>query len=126
MTGIWLLSMVVLIKGYAGVLTSLLTVPKWKPIAQSLEKVAESKELRVTCEKNTYFSDILLVFLLFSYIHLFYWLKYFQWTIGTQNAKEGYEKILGDQLRNDPTLLLSDGIGAINNVFSHKAAYPGV
>ena len=40
--------------------------------------------------------------------------------------KEGYEKILGDQLRNDPTLLLSDGIGAINNVFSHKAAYPGV
>ncbi len=46
--------------------------------------------------------------------------------IGTQSAKEGYEKILGDQLRNDPTLLLSEGSGALTNVLSHKAAYPGV
>ena len=57
--------MVVLINGYAGVLTSLLTVPKLKPIAQTLKDVAESKELRVTCEKNSYFSDMFLVILNF-------------------------------------------------------------
>lgn len=44
----------------------------------------------------------------------------------TQSAAEGYEKILGDQLRKDPTLLLSDAIGALNNIVPHKAAYPGV
>ncbi len=61
LTGVWLLSIVVLINGYAGVLTSLLTVPKLRPIAQTLKDVAESTELRVTCEKNSYFSDIFLV-----------------------------------------------------------------
>jgi len=43
-----------------------------------------------------------------------------------QNATDGYEKILGDQLRNEPSLLVSDALGAIGNVINHKAAYPGV
>ncbi len=46
--------------------------------------------------------------------------------IDTQNAKEGYEKMLGDQLRQDRTLLVSDTIGALANVLNHKAAYPNV
>lgn len=50
----------------------------------------------------------------------------FQWVIDAQSATEGYEKVLGDQLRNDPTLFISEGIGALTTVLSHKAAFPGV
>jgi len=67
LTGIWLLSMVVLINAYSGVLTSLLTTPKLKPIATTLRDVAESKELRVSVEKQSYFSLLLLVHLLILY-----------------------------------------------------------
>jgi len=80
LTGIWLLSMVVLINAYSGVLTSLLTAPRLKPIALTLHDVAESQELRVTValtlhdvaesqelrvtvEKDSYFSRIFLVLL---------------------------------------------------------------
>ena len=44
----------------------------------------------------------------------------------TQNATDGYEKIIGDQLRNDPTLVVSDGIAAFNNIINRNAVYPGV
>jgi len=63
MTGIWLLSIVVIINAYSGVLTSLLTVKKLKPIAETLKDVAESKELRVTCEKSSSLAAIFLVLL---------------------------------------------------------------
>ncbi len=43
-----------------------------------------------------------------------------------QDAKEGYRKILGDQLRQDPRLLVSDAFGALENVVQHKGAYLGV
>ena len=62
LTGIWLLSMVVLINAYSGVLTSILTVPIFKPIAKTLKDVAESKELRVTCENSSYMSILFLVY----------------------------------------------------------------
>jgi ionotropic glutamate receptor len=61
LTGIWLLSMVVLVNAYSGVLTSLLTVPKLKPIARTLKDVADNKELKVTVEKNGVFDVKLLV-----------------------------------------------------------------
>ena len=44
----------------------------------------------------------------------------------SKNAKEGYEKLLEDQLRNDPTLFVSEGIEALVNVLQHRAAYPQV
>ncbi len=53
--------MVVLINGYSGVLTSLLTIPKLNPIVNTMKEVTESKELRVTVEKNLPFSKIFLV-----------------------------------------------------------------
>ena len=43
-----------------------------------------------------------------------------------QNATKGYEKILGDQLRKDPTLLILDARFARDNVIRRKAAYPAV
>ena len=61
MTGIWLLSLVVLINAYSGVLTSLLAGTELQPIAQTLKDVAESKELRVTCEKSSILAKIFLV-----------------------------------------------------------------
>ena len=110
--------MVVLINAYSGVLTSLLTAPRLKPIAQTLKDVAESPELRVSCEKQSYFSTIFLVllfpFLVFKCYYVF------------QNRKPFNEKILGDQLRKEPTLLVSDGLGALENIIRKKAAYPGV
>ena len=56
--------MVVLINAYSGVLTSLLTAPRLKPITQTLKDVAESSELRVTCEKDGYFARIFLVIII--------------------------------------------------------------
>ena len=43
-----------------------------------------------------------------------------------QNAANGYEKVLGYQLRKDPTLLVSAPLAVRENVLHHKAAYPGV
>jgi len=56
--------MVVLINAYSGVLTSLLTAPRLKPIAITLKDVAESQELRVTVEKNHFFPRLFLVLLM--------------------------------------------------------------
>lgn len=43
-----------------------------------------------------------------------------------QNATSGTYKILGDQLRNDPKLLVTDTLQMIENVLSHDCVYPGV
>ncbi len=34
--------------------------------------------------------------------------------------------MIGDKLRQDPSLLVSDGFAALENVVHHKCAYPGV
>jgi len=52
LVGVWLISMVVLINAYAGVMTALLTVPKLMPIVNSLEEAATQNRL-VTLEFNT-------------------------------------------------------------------------
>ncbi len=65
LTAIWLLSMVVLINGYSGVLTSYLTIPKLNPIVNTIKEVAERKELRVTVEKNVPISKLFMVYLKF-------------------------------------------------------------
>ena len=51
--GIWFLMMVVLINAYTGVLTSYMTVPKLKPIPQSLEQLATMKEYKVSVIKDS-------------------------------------------------------------------------
>lgn len=116
--------MIVLINGYSGVLTSFLTIPKLNPIANTLQEVAESKELQVTVEKNVPISN------LFMAIHLkFTIFKRYNFDLMIfieQNAKGGYEKVLGDQLRKNPRLLVPDILAALENVVHYKAAYPGV
>ena len=61
LVGVWLLCMVVLINAYSGVLTSLLTVPKLEPIANTMNGLLESNVLRVTIEKNGGYSRRFLV-----------------------------------------------------------------
>ncbi len=53
--------MVVLINAYSGVLTSLLTATKLKPIAKTMKDIAESKDLRLTTEKNFFLQERFLV-----------------------------------------------------------------
>ena len=62
MVGIWLLCMIVLVNAYSGGLTSLLTVPKLEPIANTLKDVAESNTLRLTVERASIFAINFLVF----------------------------------------------------------------
>ena len=54
MVGLWLLTMVVLIYAYTGVMTALLTVPKLEPIAFTLEEAVLKHKFCVTQERNTY------------------------------------------------------------------------
>ncbi len=53
--------MVVLINGYLGVLTSMLSIPKLVPILFTMKEVAENGEMRVTIEKNSGLSTQFLV-----------------------------------------------------------------
>lgn len=59
--GIWLPCNIVLINAYAGVLTSLLTVPKLEPIANTVEDIAKSDVLRMTIEDKLGLADIFMV-----------------------------------------------------------------
>lgn len=43
-----------------------------------------------------------------------------------KEATEGYEKVIGDQLRQNPRLLVSDSFAAFENVIHNKTAYFGV
>ena len=49
-----------------------------------------------------------------------------KWITVSQDATEGYEKTIGDKLREDPILLVQDVYGALENIVHKKAVYPGV
>ena len=60
--GCWLLMVVVLINAYTGTLTSHMTVPKWKPIPESLEELAKmSKDYKITIKDSHLLADSFLV-----------------------------------------------------------------
>ena len=52
--------MVVLINAYTGVLTAMMTAPKWEPIVESLEDIAQSSHLKLTIEKASFITSELL------------------------------------------------------------------
>ena len=43
-----------------------------------------------------------------------------------KEATEGYEKEIGDQFRNDPTLYATDTVNAVEHVLNRNCAYPSV
>lgn len=60
MIGLWLLSMIVLVYAYTGVMTSLLTIPKWEPIVKDFEDVVTQGKFLCT-DKGTSLSSLFLV-----------------------------------------------------------------
>lgn len=65
----WLLSMVVIVYAYTGVLTAYLTVQKLEPTVDTFEQLASSNcRFRITVEKDTLFSNQIMVTLLVHFI----------------------------------------------------------
>lgn len=58
---VWCLACVVLVYLYTGVLISYLTIPKMRPIVETVEELAESTRLQVVAIKNSIFESTLLV-----------------------------------------------------------------
>ena len=50
--GLWLLTMVVIVNSYSGVLTSLLAIPKLEPTIESVEDLVASEQYKLTIEKD--------------------------------------------------------------------------
>jgi len=87
-----------------------------------MKEVAESDELRVTIEKNSGLSAQFLV----CFVSTTFRYQTLKWITFPKDATEGYENIIGDKLREDPSLLVVDVFGALENVVHQKAVYPGV
>ena len=57
----WLLSMIVVIYAYSGVLTSLLAVQKLEPTVDTLDQLVAGGKFQLTMEKNSQLTNIVLV-----------------------------------------------------------------
>lgn len=60
----WCLTAVVFIYLYSGCLTSFITIPKLRPLIESLDDLATSVDLELTILKNSVFESMILVYLL--------------------------------------------------------------
>ncbi|KAI9551422.1 hypothetical protein GHT06_021755 [Daphnia sinensis] len=80
---VWCLACIVLVYLYTGVLISYLTIPKMRPIVETVEELAESTRLQVVAIKNSIFESTLL------------------------QSSSGPLKTLGNQLRQHPENSLS-------------------
>lgn len=58
---LWLLGSTVVVNVYSGTLMSSLAVPKLQPAVNSLEELAESKDLVLTFNANSVISQIVMV-----------------------------------------------------------------
>ena len=61
-----------------------------------------------------------------NYMYNKFWLLLNFKIITKKDATEGYEKKIGDQLRQDPTLWVVDPLIAVDNVLNRKCVYPTV
>ena len=68
MLAVWLLTMVVIVNAYTGVLTSLLSVPKFEPTVVTLDQAVAGGKCCVTMERNSVFMDDYLVNILGQFI----------------------------------------------------------
>ncbi len=76
--GVWCLTSIVFVYLYSGCLTSFITIPKLRPLIESLDDLSTSVDLELTILKNSVFESIIL------------------------ESISGTYKILGDSLRNNP------------------------
>jgi len=114
--------MVVLINSYAGVMTALLTVPKLEPIANTVEE-AVVQNRKFTLEQNRTLTRQFMV--LYMYIFLYHERasiinKFIYSKSINKDATGGYQKIIADQFRQDPTLFAKDPLTSIDNVLKRQ------
>ena len=103
MIGLWLLMMIIMVNLYTSTLTSYLTVPKLKPIPNTLEELAASKRYQLATEKGTVFTEMILVKYSFCAGNLYILKRDRKFFSFLQDAKSGPYKILGDALRRNPS-----------------------
>jgi hypothetical protein len=102
LVGVWCLIAVVLANAYSGTLFSFLSVVKLEQIVNSIEELAQSKELQLIVQDKSELAIRFLVIKLLI-IHI-YWIfndadnLHFY----IQSATSGTEKLIGDSLRNNP------------------------
>ena len=100
--GCWILSCIVLVNGYTAIFTSLLTVPRYVPVAATIEDVANSG-LRVHILKGSSTEEYLM------------------------SSIKGPLKILGDQLRRNPDQRIeTEDIGNLLNLLERDDIFIGV
>ncbi|XP_046649955.1 ionotropic receptor 93a-like isoform X1 [Daphnia pulicaria] len=98
--GVWCLTMVVLVNAYTGTLMSYLTVPKLRPIVNTLEELAASSETRMTVDFELGKARMFL------------------------EATSGPNKVIGNSLRNNPQLLIKGNtLDGVKNVLQRGATY---
>ncbi|XP_046450957.1 glutamate [NMDA] receptor subunit 1-like isoform X2 [Daphnia pulex] len=97
--GLWCLTMVALVNAYTSTLMSYLTVPKLKPIVNTLADLAASLDTQVTVDFE---SDPSRIFL---------------------DASVGPNVIIGDFLRNNPQFLVKGSLEGLKNVLHEGATY---
>lgn len=61
LAGVWCLACLVLANAYAGTFVSFMSAPRLMSIPQTLQQLAENKELKLTLEKGVILGDIILV-----------------------------------------------------------------
>ena len=63
----WILSLVLLINGYIGLLASILTVSKLEPTINTLDELAASQRFRLTIEKNSILVNQIMVYFVYLF-----------------------------------------------------------
>ncbi|KAI9554064.1 hypothetical protein GHT06_019336 [Daphnia sinensis] len=100
MLGLWCLTMVVLVNAYTGTLMSYLTVPKLKPIVNTLAELAARRDTQMTVNFELGKARMFL------------------------EATSGPNKIIGDSLRKNPQFLTKgNALAALKNILERRATY---
>lgn len=121
--GLWCLMMVVLVNAYTGTLMSYLTVPKLRPIVNTLEELAASSETQMTVDFELGKARMFLVInqrkVCFNNLPILKALESF-----IQEATSGPNKVIGNSLRNNPQLLVKgSSTEGVKNVLQRGSVY---
>jgi len=105
--GLLALMSVILFSGYTTTLTSFLTVQKLKPIVNSFQELASSKQYQLVQPLQLSTGTIFLVGTYLS-IHIYSSIIVFPHFLFMKNATTEPFKTLGKSLRQNPNLLITD------------------
>lgn len=122
LAGFFLLGAMVLVNSYSGIVISSLTVPKLQQSIDSLEELAESKEVGVLLRYDTSIGEKILVF---KWI-LLMWIPFVINVWFQQQATSGVYKAVADKARKFPDHVLGDPFKLNVMLETGHYAYPFV